>query len=205
MSFYNDTDDTIMVKRTVNTKVIAPIAASMVAIVGSVVTVMTAGGTAGVAAAGTTITYSAIVGVGIGAAVGVATMTNDLLFDDFEDNLIAGYKEEGFIEVKPRTEKKWGKQSLSLNQRLFCTRFTRDGDVMHIRTATSSVWTGATNNSNIKYKASNRSYFDWEIHDTYKIEVESDESRAEGETRYVDPRDPTLGGKKVVSKLFGCF
>jgi len=204
MSFYNNTDDIIMVKRTANTKVIAPIAASVVAIGGTALTLMTGGLTGTLTVYGTVITYTAIAGVAIGVGAGLATLTSAMIIDDFEDNLVSQYEDNGFRKINPGKEHRWGKQSLSLNQRMWCVRLTQDGNRMHLRTANSSVWTGGTKNKNIRYKASSK-YFDWEVADTYTVEVETSESRAEGETLFVDPRDPTCGGTKVPSKLFGCF
>jgi hypothetical protein len=204
MSFRNDTKDVIMVKRTANTKVISPIAASIVAIAGTAATVMTGGLTGGVTVSGTIITYTTITAIGIGTTGLLTAFTSEMIVNEFEDSLISEYEKKGFRKINPGKEHRWGKQSLSLNQRMWCVRLDQDDNVMYLRSANSSVWTGGTKNKNIRYKASSK-YFDWELVDTYTVEGETSESRAEGDTLFVDPRDPTCGGTKVLPKLFGCF
>ena len=194
MSFYNDTSDRIMIKRTANTKVIAPVVAGVVALTGGVLTIVTGalGGIATVEA--TTITYVAIAGGAVSIGLAAGQLTGDIVIDSLEDDLASGYIKEGWMEVLPGKEYKWPQQSLSLNQRLWCVRFSNlEGKKFNCYTADSSVWTGPTVDSNIRYIASKNSYFSWKQQYSYDVEVEMPRS-VSATMRFVDPRDPTRGG-----------
>ena len=71
-----------------------------------------------------------------------------------------------------------------------------NGEKFNCYTADSSVWTGATDKSNIRYTASNTSYFSWKLQYSYDVEVEMPRSAGAANMLFVNPKDPTQGGMR---------
>jgi len=177
VSLFNDTDDTIYVKITANTKVITPLVTAFVAINGVAATICTGGLLGGIAVAGTTLTFSALAG---GATALASTLTDTItkaVIDDTEKRMKSGLVKEGWDMVLPGQKVTYGGLTLSLNLRMWITRFDRGEQTMILSTANSSVWSGGTADSDITYFANDPAYFPFETINSYNVEIDSSGQR----------------------------
>lgn len=162
VSFLNDTDDVIMVKLTANTKVFLPIITGVAFVGAAALTAVTAGAAAPLLTIGGVAISGAAAGAGTAAVLsGAALLATRTAVNDAESALASGYARDGYIKVQPGKTWKAGKQTLSLNQRMWLIRLDKDkgGTALSVRTADSSIWTGATANSINQYRASDMNYF----------------------------------------------
>ena len=127
VSLFNDTDDPIMVKVTPNTAVFAPIITAVVAIGGVAATIMTGGLAGSVAVLGTTLTYTALSGGAVAVTSVLSNTITKAVLADFEKSMESGYLREGYALVHPGTKWTSANETLSLNLRMWITRFDGDG------------------------------------------------------------------------------
>jgi len=159
LSLHNNTDDVIMVKLTANTAVFLPIVSSLATVVAGAITILTAGAAATLFFIGDL----AITGIMAGAASGVALTGVTGVAGATTKALESRYKSGGFTKVLPGKTWKGPYQTLSLNQRVWLIRLdpNKSKTSLAVRTADSSVFTGATKDSNNVYKAADTYYFKW--------------------------------------------
>jgi hypothetical protein len=168
LSLHNNTDDIIMVKMTANTAVFLPLISGIAAVGAVALTMVTAGAAAPLLTIGGVAISGAAAGAGA-AALGssAAILATRTAVNAAETALTNGYERDGFIKVLPGHTYQNPKQTLSLNQRMWLIRLDKidGGTGLKIRTADSSVWTGATDKSNITYNANDTKYFQWKTID----------------------------------------
>lgn len=199
LSFHNNTDDVIMVKLTANTKVLVPIITGVGIVGATALTALTAGAAAPLlTVGGIAISGATAAGVTATATAATALLITRTAVSDAEKALESGYEREGFHKVMPGKTWKHGKQTLSLNQRMWLIRLdtNKDKTTIAVRTADSSVWTGATNKSNNSYKATDKKHFKWKTVDFTKRGGAQD-PRAAQESRTLGDTITAMGGKKI--------